>query len=125
MAVRAQPVNTTVIDQVDFLQGDFYTRVTGIVLAGVTVDVFFNNTRIAWPKIDGSGVTDQQVTSGSIYFHEFESGYYSVRFRPNALGFWRVIVSYPTGTQSVSLDYDIVPPADMYPSGLRAKFIQP
>jgi hypothetical protein len=119
--------NQTIDGMVDFFQIDGFTRVNGLNTSTVTTTVWFNNVLQPWGLVPGSTVTDGQVASGSVYFNEVvgQSGYYSVRFRPNALGYWRILVVYPTGTQIVSLEYDVVsepPPPDQ---GLKAAFVRP
>lgn len=120
--------NATVDSQADFFQADGFTRVTGIALNLITVVVFFNNVAQPWPLVNGLPVTDIQCASGLVYFNEIQGspGYYSVRFRPNAVGFWRVILTYPTGTppQIQSQNYDVVS-HEFFEAGLNASFIRP
>lgn len=100
-------INEPIIDQVEFLQGDDFSKVIGLATGDLTSLVFFNNVVQPWTLVDGTGVVDAQVVSGSLYFHEVSgsSGNYSLRFRPNAGGSWRVEVSYAAGTQLVVLNY--------------------
>lgn len=124
MAIRVQPTHTVVLDQVDFFQGDFYTRIAGLGTGNVALVAFYGNTPLAWPLVSGVGVTDAQVVAGSVYFHELQAGYYGLRFRPNVSGYWRLIFNYAAGTQSVTLDYDILDPITLA-SGLKASFVKP
>ena len=130
MTVRILPAQVPVVDQVDFFQADFFTRVTGLDYTDVTLEVFFINALLSsWDLASGVSVPDGQVVSGHVYFNEMTPiGYYSVRFRPNAVGFWRVAVSYTIGAQQVALDYDIVPPGSLtnnVGSGISASFFKP
>lgn len=123
MGIRVVPANTLVYDQVDWLQGDFYTRITGLVPADLALTLFVNNAATVWPLITGVGVTDAQVKSGNVYFQELTTGYYGLRFRPNALGYWRLDLRYAVGVQAVALDYDVVTKLDMTATGLHASFV--
>lgn len=122
MAIRVLPVNSLSFDQVDFFQTDFFTRVTGLTPGDLTLELFFNNGPVSWTLTSGVGVTDAQVVAGNVYFQELDQpGYYGLRFRPNAVGYWRLVLNYPVGVQGVGLDYDVVlPPA--VASGLTASF---
>lgn len=128
MGIRVLPVHTLAIEQVDFFQGDFFTRIAGLTFSDISVDLFVNNVRESWPLITGAGVTDVQVKAGNIYFNEIAGspGFYSLRFRPNALGFWRIVVNYAAGVQSIALDYDISAKATTSSGdgGLRLSFIR-
>jgi len=119
-------VNTPVIDQVEFLQGDDYSKVAGLGTGDLTTSVFYNNTVQPWSLVDGTGVLDSLVVSGSIYFNEISgsSGNYSLRFRPNAGGAWRVEVSYAAGTQLVVLNYlaTVLPLTEVV--GLSSAFVK-
>lgn len=120
---RLVQINQVILDQADFFELDGYTRVTGLTITDLVSEVFFNNTLQPWPLIDGASTTDAQVSSGSIYWNEISgsSGIYNVRFRPNSVGYWRLLISYPGGTQILALDFDVTQqyPAD---SGLRVSF---
>jgi len=125
MAIRVLPVNTPVIEQVDFFQGDFYTRIGGLTTSNITIQAFYNNQLMSWPTVSGNGVADDQVKSGFVYFNELSvAGFYGIRFRPNVMGFWRIVVNYPVGVQTVALDFDILTPIEMT-GGLKAQFVRP
>lgn len=121
--VRAgQPV----IDQVDIVQlSDTYTRVLNLTYTNVTAQLFFNNVVQSWALVTGTGIADLQLSSGSVYFHEVTAGtgIYSVRFRPNSVGFWRLLLNYPTATQIVALGFDVIE-AETLSSGLQASFFK-
>ncbi len=116
--------NQTLFDQADFFTGDDFTRVTGLTTSQVTTQLFFNNQLQSWLNITGVSVTDNQVASGHIYWLEVAGspGIYGVRLRPNAVGHWRLLITYADGTQIVALDYDVVAVATVE-TCLRASFV--
>lgn len=118
--------NATVFDQADFFQSDGFTRVTGLTPVQLTSAIFFNNVLQPWPLASGAAITDVQVASGHVYFNEIPAapGYYNVRFRPNAVGYWRLVLVYTVGQQIVVQDYDVVS-REMVDVGLNASFIRP
>jgi hypothetical protein len=123
---RLVQINQVILDQADFFEGDGYTRVTGLTPADLDCELYFNNSLQPWALIDGSSTTDSQVNSGNVYWHEVPGspGIYNVRFRPNAVGYWRLLIAYPVGTQIMAQDFDVT----QYPltdSGLRASFTKP
>lgn len=123
---RVVQANQVVLDQVDFFQPDGFTRVTGLVPASLVSQLFFSNTLQPWPLISGLGVTDTQIAAGFVYFNEFPGvpGFYSVRFRPNSLGYWRNLLTYTAGMQIAAQDFDVVHSAPAMESGLNASFIK-
>ena len=123
---RLVQINQVILDQADFFEGDGYTRVTGLTPSDLESKLYLNNTLQPWALIDGGSTTDSQVSSGNVYWQEVtgSSGIYNVRFRPNAVGYWRLLIAYPVGTQIMAQDYDV----SQYPltdSGLRASFTKP
>lgn len=119
--------NEVVLDQADYFGPDGFTRVTGLTVADLTYAIFFNNTLLPWVFVTGAGVTDAQVASGKVYFIEVPGspGYYNVRFRPNAVGYWRLLLTYTAGEQIMAQDYDVSgAPANM-DIGLQSSFIKP
>lgn len=121
---RLVRVNQTVIDQADYFQADGFTRVTGLTIVDVESQVFFNNALQPWPLTDGSSVSDAQVKSGFLYFHEITgtNGNYSLRFRPNSAGYWRVLLTYTSGQQILAQDYDVSADPVVMGGGLKASF---
>lgn len=119
--------NQVVYDQVDFFQSDGFTRVTGLTFSGVSLNAFFENVAQPWPLVNGLGVTDAQIASGQVYFNEVPGspGYYNIRWRPNAIGFWRLLITYAPGQQIEAQDYDVVQSQPIVESGLSASFIKP
>lgn len=124
---RLVQINQTIIDQADFFEPDGFTRVVGLVIADLTHEIFFNNVLQTWPLIDGSSVSDAAVASGNVYWNEVPGspGFYNVRFRPNAIGYWRNIVTYTAGTQIMGQDFDVVSQVPAGETGLRASFTKP
>ena len=124
---RVVQANQVVLDQVDFFQPDGFTRAQGLTPSALVSQVFYNNVNQPWPLISGVGVTDAQVVSGRIYFNEVPGnpGFYNVRFRPNALGYWRNLLTYTAGQQISAQDFDVVMGAPATESGLHASFIKP
>ncbi len=124
---RLVQINQTIIDQADFFEADGFTRVIGLTIADLTHEVFFNNVLLPWPLVDGSSISDSAVVSGNVYWNEVpgSSGFYNVRFRPNAIGYWRNIVTYTAGTQIMGQDFDVVSQVPAGETGLRASFTKP
>jgi hypothetical protein len=122
--VRRVGNNQTVLDQVDLFQGDGFSRALGLTIADVTSVVFFNNVVQPWVFTDGVAVTDRLVRAGSIYFHEISGtpGYYSLRLRPDAVGYWRVVLTYAAGQQIVAQDYDVNAEIRPISGGLTSSF---
>ncbi len=122
---RLVQANQVVLDQVDFFQSDGFTRVTGLIPSSLISQLFYNNTLQPWLLLSGIGVVDTQIASGRIYFNEITGspGFYSVRFRPNALGFWRNLLTYTAGQQISAQDFDVVQGAPAVGSDIHASFI--
>jgi hypothetical protein len=121
---RTVPINQVVYDQADFFQADGSTRETGLGVGDLGYNLFFQNVSQPWPLVDGTSVTDAQIRSGSVYFNEVAGspGYYSVRLRPNAIGFWRLLLSWAGPvTQTLAQDYDVTEPTSKA-SGLSVSF---
>jgi hypothetical protein len=124
---RFLQVNQIAIDQADYFASDGYTRITGITVADLTNQMFFNNAQQPWALVNGLGVSDTQVVSGRVYFHEVPGspGIYSVRFRPNAVGYWRLVLNYPAGLQVLAQEYDVSAQAQVATSGVKSSFTRP
>lgn len=129
--VRYQPASRTVsvsklvLDQVDLFRSDGKTRAQGVVIGDLNLKLFFKGSRVEWPLVSGTGVQDLQVTAGRVYWTEFETGFYTLRFFPNVIGSWRVLLTYPAYDQAVSLSYDVAQPAFVpASSGIRASFLK-
>lgn len=117
--------NQVVYDQADFFQLDGFTRVTGLTIGNVTSELFFNNMLQPWTLVSGLNVIDSQTVAGKIYWQSIANGLYGIRFRPNQVGFWRLLIMYSVGNQILAQDYDVNPGSGINaPSGLRASFEQ-
>jgi hypothetical protein len=117
--------NLVVYDQADFFQLDGFTRVPGLTPLQLQCLVFYNNSLLPWPLISGTGLTEGQVGSGNIYWDTLGSGSYGVRWRPNAVGYWRILLTYTPGAQVMGQDYDVQSGTGVVPpgGGLRSSFI--
>lgn len=119
--------NEVVLDQADFFQPDGFTRVTGLTIAQLQSALFFNNALLPWVFVTGASITDSQVASGKVYWVEVPGspGYYNVRFRPNAVGYWRLLITYTAGQQIMAQDYDVSGAPPNMDVGLQSSFIKP
>jgi hypothetical protein len=124
---RLVQINQVILDQADFFQSDGFTRETGLTPADLTSQIFYLNVLQPWPLLDGAAVTDQQVVSGKVYWTEVPGspGIYNIRWRPNALGYWRLLITFAAGTQIMGQDYDVVSQVPLAESGLRASTTRP
>lgn len=121
---RVVRINQPVRDQADFFEGDGFTRQAGLTIADVTSALFYDNVPLPWVLTDGAPVSDSQVKAAYVYFHEIAGapGYYSLRFRPNAAGYWRLCMVYGAGEQLLAQDYDVTSEALQMRGGLTASF---
>jgi hypothetical protein len=119
--------NQTILDQADFFQSDGFTRVTGLTIVQLNANLFFLNQPQPWILTNGSGVTDAQVAAGKVYWNEIPGapGYYNVRFIPNAVGYWRLLITYAAGLQITAQDYDVIDTPPAGDTGLKASFNKP
>ncbi len=113
---RIVPAAALVFQTVDLFDVDGYTKVNGVVPAGLVFTLRFNGSSLAWPLVDGSSVTNPQISSGSVYWSEPTPGNYVVRFFPNAAGTWDLELRYATVPQQVSIAVDVVPSLSPTPS---------
>lgn len=122
---RLIPINRVVVDQADIFAPDDYTRITGLTVGDISHVLFYNNDAQPWVLTAGETVTDAQVAAGKVYFNEItgQPGFYSVRFRPNAVGFWRLVLDYPAGPRTLGLGFDVVAEPPVVASGLKASFV--
>lgn len=118
--------NETVFDQADFLGPDLFTRIPGLTVAQVQADLYFNNAPMAWLTVDGALISDAQVVSGKIYWSEVPArlGVYNIRFRPSAVGYWRLVLTYAAGQQIVATDYDVSVPCPSGSDSLQYSFVK-
>jgi hypothetical protein len=110
-------------------QADFFfptgssNRITNILYSSIQSKLFFNNSILPWQLVDGTSVLDSSISAGKIYFNEISGnlGYYSVRFFPDKIGFWRLILKNISSDPEVVLEFDTTSP--QAPSGgLNASF---
>lgn len=113
-------------DQID-LYSSGATRATGVTVSDLALALFFNNAQVPWPLVAGSAVMDASISSGSVYFEEIQGspGYYSVRFFPDRVGYWRLVLRHPVLNVEAVRDFDVAPSAAPAPSGLNASFSKP
>ncbi len=100
--------NEVIFDQADLFQSDGYTRASGVTVSAITLHLYYNNSLTNWTLADGSVISDAGVVSGRVYWSPLSGGPYSIRWRPNAIGYWRLVINYPTSSQILAQDYDVV-----------------
>lgn len=116
--------NLVVYDQADFFGLDGYSRVADLTTSQLVLQVYYDNMLQNWLLVPGTGVAEGQVASGNVYLDTLPGGSYGVRWRPNAIGYWRILLTYPVGSQILAQDYDVgsgtgvVPPG----GGLKVSF---
>jgi hypothetical protein len=117
--------NLVIYDQADFFTLDGYSRALGLTISQLVLQVYRENIFQDWVLVSGTGVTESQVASGSVYFDTLTGGGYGVRWRPNATGYWRVVLAYPAGTQILAQDYDVESGTGVVPpgGGLKVSFV--
>jgi hypothetical protein len=121
---RQVPTGALVKAQADFFSSPgSVARATGIQASDLVLSLFYNNSLLAWPLSNGSGVSDSSISSGRVYFNEIPvaSGFYSVRLFPDQVGYWRVVLVNVSLAQESSFEFD-VSPATPIVSGLNASF---
>lgn len=130
---RIVPAGTIVRDQLDlYVSPGHIERAMGVVVSNLQSRLFVDNAVVTWPLTDGSLVFDSSVCSGKIYFNEISGspGFYSIRFFPDRVGFWRlVLTSFSLNSEKV-FDFDVVNSGFFSTSsapsgGLSASFIKP
>jgi hypothetical protein len=122
---RIVQTGRVLFDQVDVFSNNNITRTQGVASTDLGVRLYFNGVQVVWPVVSGFNVPDVQLVSGNVYWTEFEAGYYSVRFLPNAVGFWRLLLSWASGNRIFSLSYDVQPQTGLPDGiGLRSSFIR-
>lgn len=125
---RSVQVNQVVFDQADLFESDGSTRVPNLVPGDLTLQVFHSNLLQPWPLLDGTTVSDAQVKSGNVYWSEVvgSPGFYNLRWRPNAVGYWRLCLTYQgPPVQILAQDFDVVALVAAAAGGLKASFVKP
>ena len=117
--------NQVVFDQADFFGPDGFTRAPGLTPSQLILEVYLDNELQSWPLVLGVGITESMVVSGHVYFDTLPGVVYGIRWRPNATGYWRLILSYPVGFQVLAQDYDVEPGTGAAPpgGGLKVSFV--
>jgi hypothetical protein len=101
-----------VYDQIDFyIPAGSINRATGVIAASLSLNIFVDNCLLSWPLADGTNISNFQISAGTVYFNEIagSSGYYSVRFFPDRIGFWRLIFQNATLSEEAIRSYDVIP----------------
>lgn len=112
-------------DQADFfVVGSDSVRQPGLVAVNISASLFSNNVYQTWQFLDGAGIPDSSISSGAVYFNEIvgSPGFYSIRFFPNAMGFWKLSLTWSSGNATLNKCYDVVPSAINQNAGLIASF---
>jgi len=110
-------------DQLDFITPGTIQRVSGIQVSDLSALLFWNGSVTSWALADGSSIQDCSIAAGSVYFNEVigVTGYYLVRFLPDKIGYWRLVVRHAgMGVEQIR-DYDAVAAGPTF-SGLNASF---
>lgn len=107
-----------VYDQVDFISG---TVRQSMPISALSLKLFVNNQILPWTLEDGTTVVDSSISSTKVYYNEISghSGFNSIRFYPDRIGFWRLVFNSPL--IEVIKEYDIIG-AKAATSGLNASF---
>lgn len=110
--------------QIDIYAPDGVFRQPGVGVSSVSFKVFYNNSLVAWDPVDGTNTPDSSISSGKVYFNEVSGspGYYSLRFYPNASGYWRIVAFVGMLNREVAVDFDIAKPSVVSTSGIVASF---
>jgi len=128
---RLVAAGSIIYDQLDFYNPvGSINRVPGVLVSSITLKLFVNNVESPWPLVDGSFVPDSSVCAGQIFFNEtaVNSTFYSLRFFPDRIGFWRLILrSVDFGVEFIH-EFDVVPAGSFAPTGpvggLNASFVK-
>jgi len=125
---RLLPAGTVVRDQLDFYSPPNSTvRVPGVMVGTLDVKIFLNGSILPWTAVDGTSIPDSALSAGTILFNEIlgAPGFYSSRFFPDRVGYWRLVVYQSSSGNEQIRDYDIVPAGTFSPSsqgGVTASF---
>lgn len=109
---RQVPAGQLIRDQIDlFMPAGSINRVVGESYTSLALKIFADNGLLAWPLADGTTVADSAVSAGTVYFNQIVGapGYYSIRFFPDRIGFWRLVFREMTLNEEVIRSYDVIP----------------
>ena len=106
---RTVSAGSPVIDQLDVFNADTFGRISGLSASDFTVTVFRNNQDRGWAVLTGTNVPTSSVSSGTVYLNEIPTnpGFYSLRWYPDSLGYWRIVLRYDS-TDYIK-DYEVLP----------------
>ena len=103
-----------------------YDRVGGLSNTDFTLNLFANNEKLSWSLEDGSSILSANISPGSIYIEEITgaTGYYSIRWFPDRVGYWMLSLVYTGNGMEIIREYDVMP-SNFFPnsnSGLISSF---
>lgn len=107
---RLVPAGQLIRDQLDFyMPAGSVNRLTGVVYGSLSLNIFSDNGLLAWPLADGTNVADFSVSAGTVYFNQIAGspGFYSIRFFPDRIGFWRLVFQNQTLGEEIIRSYDV------------------
>ncbi len=122
---RSVSAGCLIRDQADFYLPGGTQRASGISVSQVSLDAFSDNGLLEWPIADGSAVADSSISAGTIYFSEIYGapGFYSIRFFPDRVGYWRMVLRVSAFGSEAIREYDITPSSSSPSNGLNASFL--
>lgn len=106
-------------EQLDFfLPSGSVNRIAGIPASSLQMWLFVNNQILSWPLVDGTMIADSGIVAGSVYFNEIAAspGFYSVRFFPDRVGFFRLVFLSQSYSIELVRELDVLPPGVLRPS---------
>lgn len=108
-----------------FLPAGSVNRVVGVQWSTLAPYVFVNNSALPWAVADGTTVQDSSISAGTVYFNEVPGspGFYAVRFFPDRIGYWRIVLKSASLSSEVVLEFDVSAPAAPA-GGLNASFVK-
>ncbi len=123
---RLVSAGRVICDQIDiYIPANSVVRKQGENFTQLALVMFVDNNLLAWPLADGTNVPDSSISAGVVYFNQIAGapGFYSVRFFPDRVGFWRLVFQEQALGEEIIRSYDVVPPLGSTPNGLNASFI--
>jgi hypothetical protein len=116
---RQVSAGTLVLSQLDFYTPNTITRMTGILSTDIVFKLFANQINLNWPLIDGIQIPDSSISAGTVYFNEIAgfAGFYSIRFFPDRIGFWRLIFNHAPSQSDLILEFDVLSSNIFTPGG--------
>lgn len=110
-------------DQVDIITPGTINRVAGVNVADLTLNAFWNDSVLSWGFADGLSTANCSISAGTFYFNEMvgANGFYVVRFLPDKVGYWRIVIRHESLGVEQTRDFDAVAALPTH-SGLNASF---